>query len=123
MKYIFIFLFVTISFRLSLPHILRLSECALYDAIFSQITYHNRLIGNILTLIEMISLRKCLTRCVYSSGCFSVNYMRENEKCELVGDAAQQNSTGSVSFEEADGWNHFETNYNITTVSAVQILL
>ena len=111
------FIFITVIIKLSSTHILRLTDCNIYDAEFSKIKYHNRLVGSIITLIDLITLRKCLTKCLYLPTCYSVNYMRQDEKCELLGDAAQRNVTGAVSFEVANGWNHIETNYDRKSVS------
>ena len=81
------------------------------------LNFHQRLVGNILELLEFISLRKCLTKCMFHPSCQSVNFMRHNETCELLGNSAQKNLTGNAVFVSADGWNHFETDFDEKTVS------
>ena len=108
-------LFLTI-FQASSSMILREKQCNLYDAEFSKIFHHRRLVGNILELIDLLTLRDCLTKCLHHPNCHSVNYMRRDQKCELMDDAFQLNITRTVSFAIADEWNHFETNYNRKTV-------
>ena len=109
--------FIILVISLVKPEILRLSQCNVYDAEFSRIKHNNRLVGNKIVLLVSITLRKCLTQCMYHSLCQSVNYMRLDEKCELLGDSAQLNATGLVNFELATGWNHLETNFHRKTVS------
>uniref|UniRef100_A0A7M5WR55 Apple domain-containing protein n=2 Tax=Clytia hemisphaerica TaxID=252671 RepID=A0A7M5WR55_9CNID len=96
--------------------ILREAQCNIYDAEFSKIKYNQRLIGNILDFIESVSLRRCLTNCLHHPNCQSVNYMRPGKLCQILDDAFQLNVTGTVRFERADDWNHFETNYNRKTL-------
>ncbi|XP_066923681.1 uncharacterized protein [Clytia hemisphaerica] len=96
--------------------ILRLRQCNKYDAEFSKIKYNHRLVGATITELGLLSLRKCLTRCMYHTTCHSVNYMRSNERCELVGDSAEQNSTRMTTFEQRQGWNHIETNFYRKTI-------
>ena len=43
------------------------------------------------------------------------------ERCELAGDSAERNSTGMVTFERGEGWNHIETNFHRKTVSLILI--
>uniref|UniRef100_A0A7M5WQY1 Apple domain-containing protein n=1 Tax=Clytia hemisphaerica TaxID=252671 RepID=A0A7M5WQY1_9CNID len=102
--------------NISLSHILRLPECNNYDAKFSKISYHQRLIGNILKTLDFISLRKCLTKCMWHLRCQSVNFKRQNETCELLGNSLQSNLTGNVLSVPQTGWIHFETDYDEKTL-------
>ena len=49
---------------------------------------------------------------MFHPSCQSVNFMRQNETCELLGNSAQKNLTGNAVFVSANGWNHFETDYD-----------
>uniref|UniRef100_A0A7M5XLV4 Apple domain-containing protein n=1 Tax=Clytia hemisphaerica TaxID=252671 RepID=A0A7M5XLV4_9CNID len=115
MKLVAFFSFVILIFVKA--NILKLPECGKYDAEFSKITYHQRLLGDILKTLDFISLRKCLTKCMLHPTCQSVNFMRQNETCELLGNSARRNSSGNSLFSPAKGWNHFETDYDKKTVS------
>ncbi|XP_066918596.1 uncharacterized protein [Clytia hemisphaerica] len=95
-------------------HMLKLNECGNYDGIFSKIKYDQRLIGDILNVIGAITLRGCLTKCLYHPICLSVNYRRANSTCELLGVAIQvYNPTKNDTLISDAGWNHFETDYTI----------
>uniref|UniRef100_A0A7M5UJ30 Apple domain-containing protein n=1 Tax=Clytia hemisphaerica TaxID=252671 RepID=A0A7M5UJ30_9CNID len=93
-------------------HMLKLSECNNYDGKFSKIKYNHRLIGDMLVVIETISLRGCLTKCLYHSVCLTVNYRRDNSTCELLGVAIQVfNPVKNTTLLLAPGWHHYETDY------------
>ena len=115
MKLVACFSFVFVIFVKA--RILKLPEYNKYDAEFSKITYHQRLVGEILEFLEFILLRKCLTKCMFHPSCQSVNFMRHNETCELLGNSAQGNFTGNALFVPANGWHHFETDFDKKTVS------
>ena len=114
MKRFFVFYLLL---NISYTHILKLPQCNKYDAIFSKITLNRRLIGGEITHIVTISLRKCLTKCMFHITCLSVNYMRQAEECQLLAITAQRNETGNALWATANGWNHFETDYNTKSVS------
>ena len=112
-------IYLTAILSVSLCHILRLPECNKYDAIFSKIKYDVRLVGDILEELSSsaITLRKCLTKCMLHSTCLSINFMRENSTCELLGVAAQKpNAIKNPSYVQAPGWKHFETDYTAKKV-------
>ena len=101
----------------SVSHMLKLSECNNYDGIFSKIKYDHRLVEDILAFIGAISLRGCLTKCLYDPICLTVNYRRDNSACELLGVAVQMyDPTKNATLVSAPGWNHFETDYTIRQV-------
>eukprot|EP00111_Clytia_hemisphaerica_P007179 TCONS_00020869-protein len=50
---------------------------------------------------------------MYHLGCLSVNYMREDSTCEILGNTIQRNIEEHVTvLTNQTGWNHFETNYD-----------
>ena len=110
---LFFTIFIIFCISIGFSHVLQLKQCHDYDAEFSQITYGRRLLGDIFTTLDSISLRGCLSKCLYHLGCLSVNYMRANQICEILGNTVQQNSSlyAVLASNESD-WNHFETNYN-----------
>ena len=98
-------------------HMLKLSECSNYDGKFSKIKYDQRLVGDILAFIGAISLRECLTKCLYDPICLTVNYRRENSTCELLGVAVQvYDPTKNGTLVSAPRWHHYETYYTIKQV-------
>ena len=109
-----IILFITIAFvSVTLPHVLQLHQCHNFDAEFSKITYGQRLLGDIFQNLTSLSLRECLTKCLYHLGCLSVNYNRYNSTCEILRNTIQRNTPDRVILSSDDSrWNHFETNYD-----------
>ena len=103
-----IFSFASLSIVIN--HMLKQPECGLYDAEFSLIKYGYRLTKNILSTLSSVTLRHCLTHCTLHPTCQSVNYMRDNSKCELIDSTIQSCDIDFTNlFIQADGWNHVET--------------
>ena len=114
---LFILILLGFVVEICVSHMLKLSECSNYDGKFSKIKYDQRLVGDILASIGAISLRGCLTKCLFDPICLTANYRRENSTCELLGVAVQYfNSTKNATLVSAPGWNHFETDYTIRQV-------
>ena len=110
--------FIVFCVSVTFSHVLQLKQCHNYDAEFSKITYGQRLLGEILSTLSSLSLRGCLTKCMYHMGCLSVNYMRDNSICEILGNTIHRNVPDHVSISSNEsGWNHFETNYGRKAVS------
>ena len=106
-------LIFTVCVSVTFSHVLQLSQCRSYDAEFSKITYGQRLIGDIFQTLSSLSLRECLTKCLYHLGCLSVNYNRDDSTCEILQNTIQRNTPDRVNISmDESGWNHFETNYN-----------
>ena len=105
-------------------HVLQLSQCRNYDAEFSKITYGQRLIGDIFQTLSSLSLRECLTKCLYHLGCLSVNYNRDDSTCEILQNTIQRNTPDRVNISmDESGWNHFETNYDRKEVKCFHLVL
>lgn len=116
LKIAFCFTIFCLSFTFS--HVFQLKQCNNFDAEFSKVTYGQRLLGEILLTLSSLSLRGCLTECMYHLGCLSVNYMREDSTCEILGNTIQRNIEEHVTvLTNQTGWNHFETNYDRKAVS------
>uniref|UniRef100_A0A7M5V561 Apple domain-containing protein n=1 Tax=Clytia hemisphaerica TaxID=252671 RepID=A0A7M5V561_9CNID len=113
-QYTLFFTILIICITVGYSHVLQLKQCRNFDAEFSKITYGQRLLGDIFKTLDSISLRRCLTKCLYYMGCLSVNYMRTNQICEILGNSLQRNSSAALSSNET--WNHFETNYDRKTI-------
>eukprot|EP00111_Clytia_hemisphaerica_P001715 TCONS_00004857-protein len=110
--------FVTLTIILvfvneTFSHVFQLDQCRNFDAEFSKITYGQRLIGDIFQTLSLLSLRECLTKCLYYLGCLSVNYNRDDSTCEILGNTIQRNISDQTDILSGDEeWNHFETNYD-----------
>ena len=120
MKLVILLLFIFVDS--TSPHILKLPECHKFDAIFSKIKYNKKLNGTILQTFDLTrfgadSLRRCLRDCTIHPKCWSVNYMRQNSTCELL-ESVYQSCTDEATWLDAIGWNHFETDHLLKTVSS-----
>jgi len=91
---------------------LKLNECAIYDAEFSEITYNKKAnsSSNMIAPLYGLQLPQCLRKCTLHPECLSVNYLRSNLTCEFL---AETKCAISITMTPADGWNHFETKEKI----------
>ncbi|XP_066934385.1 uncharacterized protein [Clytia hemisphaerica] len=103
-----LYYFTLVKFAIST--MLKVNQCGIYDAEFSQIKYDHRLTGDLTDTLFLVSLRQCLTKCMLHTTCKSVNYIRQNETCELSSSLSYKTcDLPGVVYQPAKGWNHFQT--------------
>ena len=117
MKLTYVYYFTLV--KLTFSTILKVNQCGIYDAEFSKIKYDHRLVGSLTDTLYLVSLRQCLTKCMLHTTCKSANYMRQNQTCEFLSSLSQEHACNPLSgivYEQAEGWNHFLTDFKKKTV-------
>jgi len=68
LKIAFCFTITIFCLSFTFSHVFQLKQCNNFDAEFSKVTYGQRLLGEILLTLSSLSLRGCLTECMYHLG-------------------------------------------------------
>ena len=90
---------------------LKKTNCNLYYAEFSIIHRNTRFTQGVSSpVLHLINLLECLTKSVVHTTCFSVNYCKSNETCELVEfDLYRSGAITDKMINVAPGWMYYNT--------------
>ena len=93
--------------------IYRVSECGIFDAMFSLGEKNNKLVGSVLDIFDKIELDHCTYRCAGQFiDCKSINFKRAAGQADWIGRCelnSKEKEDMGVSLEKHEGWIHLQT--------------
>lgn len=75
---------------------------------FSRLEHGHRLDGSVINSFPEFSFLDCVTECLVTPRCVSVNYFKGANFCELN---YEKKETANIKFPESPGWDYSEKNH------------